>query len=117
MRRIDIVLALNASDVCEPPSSGPVRFVLHRWIEGWRPPPDAGEMVAFIDWLAPQMAGLEICRRLRSDPDDFDGDLGADAKYDINANLTADVTYNTDFAQVEDDGIDCFLLTRGVKCL
>ncbi len=34
---------------------------------------------------------------------DPDGDLGGDFKYGINANLTADFTYNTDFAQVEID--------------
>jgi hypothetical protein len=34
---------------------------------------------------------------------DRDGDFGADLKYGITANLTADVTYNTDFAQVEVD--------------
>ena len=33
----------------------------------------------------------------------FDPDVGLDAKYGINANLTADVTVNTDFAQVEVD--------------
>jgi hypothetical protein len=33
----------------------------------------------------------------------FDPDVGFDAKYGINANLTADVTVNTDFAQVEVD--------------
>ena len=32
-----------------------------------------------------------------------EGDLGADAKYGVTANLTADVTVNTDFAQVEVD--------------
>lgn len=41
--------------------------------------------------------------RLRADPDDLDGSVGADAKYGISANLTADVTVNTDFAQVEVD--------------
>jgi hypothetical protein len=35
--------------------------------------------------------------------DDLDGDIGIDAKYGINANLTADFTVNTDFAQVEVD--------------
>lgn len=34
---------------------------------------------------------------------DTDGDLGIDVKYGVTANLTADVTYNTDFAQVEVD--------------
>ena len=32
-----------------------------------------------------------------------DGDLGADAKYAVTQSLTADLTYNTDFAQVEAD--------------
>ncbi len=32
-----------------------------------------------------------------------DGDVGVDAKYSITQNLTADLTYNTDFAQVEAD--------------
>jgi hypothetical protein len=34
---------------------------------------------------------------------DVAGDFGADAKYGITQNLTADFTYNTDFAQVEAD--------------
>jgi hypothetical protein len=33
----------------------------------------------------------------------FDGDFGVDAKYGVTKNLTADFTYNTDFAQVEVD--------------
>ena len=34
---------------------------------------------------------------------EVDGDIGVDAKYGITQNLTADFTYNTDFAQVEAD--------------
>ncbi len=34
---------------------------------------------------------------------DPDGDLGVDVKYGLTQNLTADLTYNTDFAQVEVD--------------
>ena len=34
---------------------------------------------------------------------DVSGDLGFDAKYGLTQNLTADFTYNTDFAQVEAD--------------
>ncbi|MBM3819597.1 MAG: carbohydrate binding family 9 domain-containing protein [Acidimicrobiia bacterium] len=34
---------------------------------------------------------------------DLDGDFGIDVKYGVTQNLTADVTYNTDFAQVEAD--------------
>ena len=34
---------------------------------------------------------------------DLDADAGIDAKYGLTQNLTADLTYNTDFAQVEAD--------------
>ena len=34
---------------------------------------------------------------------DFDADVGGDVKYGVTANLTADFTVNTDFAQVEID--------------
>ena len=43
---------------------------------------------------------------LAADPpktEDADGDYGFDVKYGITQNLTADFTYNTDFAQVEVD--------------
>jgi hypothetical protein len=35
--------------------------------------------------------------------DDLDGDFGIDMKYGVTPSLTADLTYNTDFAQVEAD--------------
>ena len=43
--------------------------------------------------------------RLRVPPvsNDVDRDVGVDVKYGVTANLTADFTYNTDFAQVEVD--------------
>jgi hypothetical protein len=41
--------------------------------------------------------------RLRGISNDPEGDLGLDAKIGITANLTADITVNTDFAQVEVD--------------
>jgi hypothetical protein len=34
---------------------------------------------------------------------DFDGEAGIDAKYGLTPGLVADLTYNTDFAQVEED--------------
>jgi len=39
----------------------------------------------------------------REDPDELTGELGFDAKLTVSSALVADVTYNTDFAQVEDD--------------
>jgi hypothetical protein len=47
--------------------------------------------------LATDMTTVE--RRINQ----FDGDAGVDLKYGITQNLTADLTYNTDFAQVEID--------------
>jgi len=43
--------------------------------------------------------------RIQTPPlhNDLTGDLGGDVKYGLTANLTADFTYNTDFAQVEID--------------
>jgi hypothetical protein len=41
--------------------------------------------------------------RTRDIDNDNDPDFGIDAKYGVTANLTADITYNTDFAQVEVD--------------
>jgi hypothetical protein len=50
------------------------------------------------------LSGLRADRAL--DPSfahDLDGDAGVDLKYGITRGLTADFTYRTDFAQVEDD--------------
>ena len=47
-----------------------------------------------------------VATDLTADPprrDDGDGDYGVDVKYGITRNLTADLTWNTDFAQVEVD--------------
>ena len=42
-------------------------------------------------------------RRRRRSTNDPDGDVGLDVKYGVTQSLTADFTYNTDFAQVEAD--------------
>jgi len=48
--------------------------------------------------------GLGEVRDLESDPDVTSaGEFGADAKYNITGGLPLDLTYNTDFAQVEAD--------------
>ncbi len=39
----------------------------------------------------------------RAAPNNLDGDVGLDAKFGVSSSLTADFTYNTDFAQVEVD--------------
>jgi hypothetical protein len=55
--------------------------------------------------LKPYALGKMTTDRLTNPPlsNDGDGDVGGDLKYGVTANLTADLTVNTDFAQVEVD--------------
>ena len=55
--------------------------------------------------IKPYGLGTVTTNRLASPPfnDDFDGEAGLDVKLGLTNNLTADFTYNTDFAQVEVD--------------
>jgi len=55
--------------------------------------------------VKPYALGKSTTDRVRVPPvsSDGDGDVGGDLKYGITANLTADLTVNTDFAQVEID--------------
>ena len=55
--------------------------------------------------IKPYALGRSDTDRLRTPPvrNDLDGDVGGDLKYGITANLTADLTVHTDFAQVEID--------------
>ena len=50
--------------------------------------------------------GILGAQKLAQDPDtDVLDDIGVDFKYAITSNLTADLTWNTDFAQVESDNV------------
>src|SRR6185436_388211 len=51
---------------------------------------------AITDLTSDLVANPKISNRIH-------GDVGVDMKYGITPNLTADATYNTDFAQVEAD--------------
>jgi len=55
--------------------------------------------------IKPYVVSRLTTDRLRTVPitNDFDPDAGGDMKYGVTANLTADFTVNTDFAQVEID--------------
>jgi hypothetical protein len=63
--------------------------------------PPAGKNIE----LKPYAVSRVSTDRLRAVPlsNEFDGDIGGDVKYGVTANLTADFTFNTDFAQVEID--------------
>ncbi len=67
---------------------------------GLEPPPVSANIE-----IKPYTIGRLTTDRLASPAIDNDptGDVGFDAKYGVTANLTADVTVNTDFAQVEID--------------
>ena len=55
--------------------------------------------------IKPYALGKMTTDRITNPPtrNDNDGDIGGDLKYGVTANLTADLTVNTDFAQVEID--------------
>ena len=55
--------------------------------------------------IKPYALGKMTTDRIANPPtqNDNDGDVGGDLKYGVTANLTADLTVNTDFAQVEID--------------
>ena len=53
--------------------------------------------------LKPYAIGSQTDAPLSDINDEWAGDLGADFKFGVTDGLTADVTWNTDFAQVEDD--------------
>ena len=55
--------------------------------------------------LKPYAISRMTTDRVRTPPvsNDVDADVGGDVKYGVTANLTADFTFNTDFAQVEID--------------
>ena len=53
--------------------------------------------------LKPYAIGSQSHVPLRDIDNEWAGDVGADFKFGVTDGLTADVTWNTDFAQVEDD--------------
>ncbi len=53
--------------------------------------------------LKPYAIGSQANAPLRDINDEWSGDFGGDFKFGVTDGLTADVTWNTDFAQVEDD--------------
>jgi len=53
--------------------------------------------------LKPYAIGSQSHVPLRGINSEWSGDVGADFKFGVTDGLTADVTWNTDFAQVEDD--------------
>ncbi|MCT2400266.1 response regulator transcription factor [Novosphingobium mangrovi (ex Huang et al. 2023)] len=68
MRRIDILLASELSGGLAAFRHDDFDVVLHRWTDFAELPLIEGALWVFIDWVLPEMSGLELCRRLRADP-------------------------------------------------
>ena len=68
MRRITVLLTSEPDGGCEPFRHGDLEIVLHPWSRSGPLPLFDGPGWSFIDWLLPDMPGIEACRRLRCDP-------------------------------------------------
>ena len=68
MRHIDILLTSMLEGGMAPFKHGELEIAFHEWSDLGELPLLEGSLWAFIDWVLPDIAGLEICRRLRSDP-------------------------------------------------
>ena len=68
MRRIDILLTSDIDGGLAPFRHGELEAVFHRWTDLGDLPLLEGALWAFIDWVMPDISGLEVCRRLRCDP-------------------------------------------------
>ncbi len=68
MRRIDILLTGELVGGYAPFRHADLELVLHRWTNPAQLPLIDGSLWAFVDWVLPEMSGLELCRRLRCDP-------------------------------------------------
>lgn len=67
MRRIDILLASELGGGLAAFRHDGFEVVLHRWTDFSELPLIDGALWVFIDWVLPEMSGLELCRRLRAD--------------------------------------------------
>lgn len=68
MQRIDILLTGDLAGGFAPFRHADLELVLHRWSPTGQLPLIEGSLWAFVDWVLPDMSGLELCRRLRCDP-------------------------------------------------
>ncbi len=68
MRHVDILLASEIAEGTAPFHGDSIEVQFHRWSPNNGLPLLEGTIWAFIDWVMPEVAGLEICRRLRCDP-------------------------------------------------
>ena len=68
MRQVDILVTGALSGGNDSFVHGDLRVVFHIWLGDTPLPLLDGEPWAFVDWVLPDLSGLELCRRLRCDP-------------------------------------------------
>jgi len=68
MQQVDVLLTSDLAGGMEPFQHGDLSINFHRWSANGSLPLVEGTLCAFVDWLLPDMSGLEICRRLRCNP-------------------------------------------------
>src|SRR5690606_279010 len=68
MRRINILLTSDLHGGMAPFHHDELDLVFHRWSNANQLPLLEGSLWAFVDWILPDISGLEVCRRLRCDP-------------------------------------------------
>lgn len=66
MRQIDILLTEELTGGRDAFAHSDLRVVFHRWKCEAPLPLMEGQPWAFIDWVLPEMSGLELCRRFRA---------------------------------------------------
>ncbi len=68
MRQIDILLTSEIDGGTGPFTHSELQINFHSWSKSGYLPLIDGTIWAFVDWVLPEISGLEICRRLRCDP-------------------------------------------------
>lgn len=68
MRQIDILVTGALTGGNDHFLHGDLRVVFHNWLGDAPLPLLDGQPWAFVDWVLPDLSGLELCRRLRCDP-------------------------------------------------
>ena len=68
MQRVNVLVAGDMPGSAELFRHDDLEVIFHRWAASGVLPLLDGRTFAFIDWLLPEMPGIEACRRLRCDP-------------------------------------------------
>lgn len=68
MQKIDVVITGLIKDSLSPHFEADLEVDFHKWDGEGELPVTGNAQWSFVDWLLPNMSGLEICRRLRCHP-------------------------------------------------